>query len=148
MKNGLVRGIAAAGLMAIVCSCGKGGTAINDDGTTGGPHSFVPTDTTRPSLTINSPIADQVFRNGEVVNIAGTISDDFGLYRGSIKITNDANGSSLFNQAYEIHGLLSYNFNLNHTASVSMASNCTVTVSFEDHGLNAVSKTVRIKLTP
>ena len=33
------------------------------------------------------------------------------LYQGSIRITNDANGELLKQQLYEIHGVLSYNFN-------------------------------------
>ena len=148
MKNSVFKGMGALILVSILFACGKGGTDINDDGTSGGPHVVVPTDTTRPALTINNPVADQVFRNGEVINVAGIITDDYALYRGYVKITNDANGSSVFYQAYEIHGLLSYNFNLNHTVSVPMNTNYTVTVSFEDHGLNSVTKTVKIKANP
>lgn len=43
---------------------------------------------------------------------------------------------------------ITYNFNLNHTSSVPIITNYTVTVFFEDHGLNSVSKTVKIKVNP
>ena len=52
------------------------------------------------------------------------------------------------NQAYEIHGLLLYNFSINHTVSTFAAADYTVTVSFEDHGLNATTKSVKVKVTP
>lgn len=147
MKKWLISGLGALGVMVVLLACGKG-AEIDEDATSGGPHGFVPDDVTAPALTINTPVADQVFANGNTINISGSITDDYGLYRGYVKVTNDANGSSVFYQAYEIHGFLSYNFNLNTTAFATMASTLTVTVSFEDHGYNAVTKTVKIKVNP
>lgn len=148
MKNWLIKGMGAMSMMVILFACGKGGTELGDDVSSGGPHGYVPADITAPTLTITNPVANQVFSNGSVINIAGTITDDYGLYRGYVRITNDANAASVFYQAYEIHGLLSYNFNLNQTASASLGTNYTVTVSFEDHGLNSVTRTVKIKVNP
>lgn len=80
--------------------------------------------------------------------MTGRITDDLGLYRGTIKVINDGTGIVLMNQAYEIHGQKLYNFNLNYTPSVAAASDYTVTVSFEDHGANTTTKSVSVKVNP
>ena len=130
-------------------ACSKGGVII-DDGNNGGGGGHVsnPADTIPPVITIATPTPDQVFTNGATINVTGNISDNNGLYRGSIRITNDANSSVIKEQAYEIHGFTSYNFNISHAATVSTLTNYTVTVWFEDHGYNAASKTVKIKVNP
>lgn len=128
-------------------ACSKGGDGGgSDDG--GGSHVVAPNDVTPPVLDIYTPTADQLFTSGNTISITGRITDDLGLYRGTIRVTNDANGELLKQQAYEIHGILAYNYNLSYTPSVAAASNYTVTVTFEDHGLNNVSKTVKIKVNP
>jgi hypothetical protein len=76
------------------------------------------------------------------------VTDDAGLYRGTIRIVNDATGFALVNQPYEIHGLLLYNFNIPHNTSVATSSDYTVTVSFEDHGSNSTSRSVKVKVNP
>jgi hypothetical protein len=128
-----------------VIACSRGG----DEGVGGGgPHVIVPDDTTAPQIVIFTPTDNQVFSNGNMISITGRVTDDYGLYRGTVKIVNDANGVAMVSQPYEIHGLLLYNFNVPHTANVSTTSNYTVTVSFEDHGLNSTTKSVKIKLDP
>ena len=107
-----------------------------------------PSDTTPPVVLIQTPSEGQVFSNGSTVAITGRVTDENGLYRGVIRVTNDANGALLREQLYEIHGLLGYNFSLNYTATVSGVSNYTVTVSFEDHGYNSSSKSVKIRVNP
>ncbi len=132
--------------MVVIASCSKGGHGTDDSG--GGPHVVTPNDTTPPEISIFTPTVSQVFSNGSVINITGKITDDFGLYRGTIRVVNDANGVALVNQPYEIHGLLLYNFNINHTASVAAVSDYTVTVTFEDHGSNTTTKSVKVKVNP
>ena len=137
------------GLISILTfdSCSKGGTAT-DNGGGGGPHVDTPNDITPPVISIFTPITSQVFTNGNVINITGRITDDLGLYRGTIKVLNNANGSELMSQAYEIHGLLLYNFSINYTPSVITSSDYTVTISFEDHGANTTTKSVSVKVNP
>ncbi|MDZ4808113.1 MAG: hypothetical protein SGI96_07555 [Bacteroidota bacterium] len=130
----------------IFTTCSKVGDGTDDSG--GGPHVVTPNDVTAPEISIFTPTLNQVFSNGSVINITGRITDDFGLYRGTIRVVNDANGMVLVNQPYEIHGLLLYNFNINHTASVSAATDFTVTVTFEDHGSNTAIKSVKVKINP
>lgn len=144
MRYSLV--ILLAVFISITFSCSKGGGPVDDGG--GNPHIENPADTIAPMITIATPTENQVFTSGNTINMTGRISDDLGLYRGTVKLVNDANGLVLKEQAYEIHGLLAYNFSLSHTAVVTTASDYTVTVTFEDHGLNSVTRSVKIKVNP
>lgn len=135
-----------AGCIVLMTACTKGGGSGNDDG--GDTHTPSPIDVTAPVLDIFTPVTDQVFTSGSNINVTGRITDDLGLYRGSIRITNDANGNILKEQLYEIHYLLNYNFNINYTPTVTVPSNYTVTVFFEDHGYNSAAKSVKIKVNP
>jgi phosphate-selective porin len=134
-------------LLVVLAGCSKGGTTT-DDGGSGGPHVVTPTDVTAPVITITAPSVDQVFTSGSIITISGRLTDDFGLYRGTIRITNDANAAVLKEQAYEIHGLKLYDFNLTYNTAVTVASDYTVTVAFEDHGLNMTTKSVKVKVNP
>lgn len=129
-------------------ACSKGGSTSNNNN--GGGFNFppAPNDTTAPVLTVNTPIANQVYASGNIINVTGRITDDLGLYRGSIRIFNDANGALLKEQLYEIHYVLSYDFNIPYTTNVSIPSDYTVVVSFEDHGLNSATKSVKVKVNP
>jgi len=127
-------------------SCSKS-SAGTDDGS-GGPHVISANDITPPVVNILTPADNQVFTSGNVINITGRLTDDLGLYRGTIKVINDANGAILMNQSYEVHGLKLYDFNINYTTSVSVVSDYTITVAFEDHGLNMTTKSVKIKVNP
>lgn len=131
----------------MLAACSKGGTDTTGGGG-GGPHFDSPQDTTAPGVIINTPVPDQVYTSGNIMNVTGRITDDLGLYRGTIRITNDANGTLVKEQQYEIHGLLAYNFNISYTTGVTIISDYTVKVTFEDHGLNTASKSVKVKVNP
>lgn len=87
-----------------------------------------------------------MFATGSVITIQGNVKDE-ALYNGKIRIVNEAN-ALIKEQAYEIHGLTSFNFSLTHLVSVTVASEYTVTVEFQDHGLNKTSKSVKVKVRP
>ncbi len=146
MKRAFPAWVVLAGFMAMLSSCSKGGSS-GDDGS-GVIHTPSPNDMTSPVLDIFTPTTNQVFTSGNAINVTGRITDDLGLYRGSIRITDDANGNILKEQLYEIHYALLYNFNISYTSTVSVPSDYTVTVFFEDHGYNNVSKSVKIKVNP
>ena len=133
-------------LLTVFVACSKGGTITDDSGT--GPHEVTPSDTIAPVLEITTPTASQVFTSGNTISVTGRITDDLGLYRGSVRIINDANGALLKEQLYEIHGIKLYDFNVTYTIAVTTLSNYTVIVTFEDHGLNETSKSVKIKVNP
>ncbi len=77
--------------------------------------------------------------------LSGTITDDMGLYRGYIRITNDVTGEIVKEQLYEIHGIRSYNFNVPAISTVTAVTDYTVSVFYEDHGLNGVNQYVEGK---
>ena len=135
-------------IVMIAAACSKGGASSDNNGG-GGPHPVPsPIDIIAPALNINTPAPNQVFTSGNVINITGRITDDLGLYRGSIRIFNDANGAVLKEQLYEIHYVLAYDFNISYTTNVTTASDFAVTVSFEDHGANFATKSVKVKVNP
>lgn len=128
-------------------ACSKGGSYA-DDPYGGGTHIPSPNDVAAPVLDIYTPAANQVFTSVTAINITGRLTDDLDLYRGTIKVINDANGDILKNQAYEIHGLRLYHFSLSYTPFVAAASDYTSTVSFEDYGYNTATKSVKVKVNP
>jgi hypothetical protein len=128
-------------------ACSKGTSSSIDHGGGPGPTPS-PIDTIAPSLTINTPTSNQVFTSGNVINITGKVTDDLGLFRGSIRITNDATGALIKEQLYEIHFVLSYDFNISYATSVTIPSDYTITVFFEDHGSNSATKSVKVKVNP
>ena len=143
----LRKGIQILSGLAIVfsfASCSKSGSGSEDDSN----HLFSANDKTPPEVLIFTPSAGQVFSNGSSINMTGRITDDLGLYRGTIKIVNENTGNTVMSQSYEIHGLRLYNFNINHPVSVTASSDYTVTVSFEDHGANTASKSVAVRVNP
>ena len=130
--------------MLLFFSCSKTSGSGSDDG------DHIPVDVndvSYPVIVIDKPLTDQVFISGDTIKIQGRITDN-GLYRGKIKIVNDASGLALLDQAYEIHGLMLYDFSLAYKTSATSVSNYTVSVEFEDHGLNITTKTVKVKVNP
>lgn len=146
VMKGPLKLILFAGCITLMTACSKGGGSDNDNG--GTTHIPSPTDVTPPVLEIYTPVANQVFTSGNAINVTGKITDDLGLYRGNIRITNDANGAVLKDQLYEIHYVTNYTFNISYTPTVSVPSDYTVTVFFEDHGYNSATKSVKIKVNP
>ena len=135
--------------MISIAGCAKGGGGTGDvDGGGNDSHLNNPSDTISPVVEITTPLPDQVFATGSVINVTGKVTDGDGLYRGSIRVTDNVSGAVLKEQLYEIHGILQYNFNVSHTSSVTAVSDYTVTVSFEDHGQNVTTKQVKVKINP
>ena len=131
--------------MLLFFSCSKN---TGSDGGDDGNHIPVDVnDVSYPVITIDKPLANQVFVSGDTIKIQGLVTDN-SLYKGNIKIINDAGGLVLLDQDYEIHGLASYNFSRVYKTAVTATSNYTVSVEFEDHGLNATTQTVKVKVNP
>ena len=129
-------------------SCSKGGEEGGDPGNGTDPHVYNPTDVTAPTISINTPTVNQIFSSGNTITVSGLVGDDYGLYRGVVKIINDANGVEVKQQAYEIHGLKTYNFSLSGVISVTAPTDYTVVVFFEDHGYNGTTRSVPVKVNP
>ena len=126
----------------IICaSCTTGGTPTPDI------HTYDNNDFTTPIVEIYTPSDNQVFASGDTIKVDGKVTDN-SLYRGSVRITDDATGSVIKEQLYEIHGFTSYNFHIEYKTAVSAISNYTVSVQFEDHGANNGSKSAKVKVNP
>ena len=119
----------------ILAACGKGTDAVDQ-------HAIDLSDSTTPVVHITSPTTNQVYNNGDVMSIDGTVSDN-SLYQGTIQIIDKASNTVVYQQQYEIHGYQSYDFHLKYQVSVFVLSHYSVKVSFEDHGLNEGSQSVR-----
>lgn len=133
----------------LIISCSKSGSGSLDDSNNGNdPHIFNSQDLIAPVLAINTPVANQVFSSGNSIQVTGRVTDDYGLYRGTIRIINDATGFDIKQQAFEIHGLKTYDFNLSTVVSVSVPTDLTVVVFFEDHGYNGNTKNVKVRIEP
>jgi hypothetical protein len=125
----------------LVAACSKGGQVADD------PHTINFSDTTFPVIQIAEPLDNQVFTSGDTIKIQGRVTDN-SLFQGSINITDDANGNVVEEQRYEIHGFQLYDFAISYKSIVSSVTNYTVTVKYEDHGLNEVAKMVKVKVNP
>lgn len=137
-------GIIVVLIATLAASCSRSGGT----GDQPGPHIINNNDSIAPVVEIYTPTTGQVITTGNNISVTGKVTDEGGLYRGSIRITNDANGGLIKEQLYEIHGFQSYTFNLAHPLSVMAPFDYTVTVFFEDHGGNSGSKSVKFKVSP
>jgi hypothetical protein len=131
----------------IILTAAMPGCSKSSDPPGTGPHIIDLNDNTTPVVDIYSPANNQVFSSGDTIKISGRITDN-GLYQGYIRIINDANQAILKEQLYEIHGFQLYNYYLEYKTSVTVASDYTITVQFEDHGLNMGSRSVKVKVNP
>lgn len=128
--------------LVVSLSCSKGG------GTSDEPHNyFDPSDNTYPVVTITSPTDDQTFSSPNTINVTGTVSDN-SLYQGSISVRNETTGLVVKDQYYEVHYIPSYDFSMACPVTVSVPTDFTISVKFEDHGHNVTGKTVRVKVNP
>lgn len=113
-------------------------------------HKSDAVDKNPPVLTLNTPVSNATYTNGQVVSITGTITDE-SLHELLISITKDADGSTLFTPSNppEVHDLTSYNINEKWTPTgFTTATSVTLKVSAEDHSSNITIKTIKFTLQP
>lgn len=133
-------------MLATICACSKTGKG-EDGGNDGNPHPVDNGDTTVPVMKLDKPVMNQIYVSGDTIKIQGSVTDN-SLYRGKIKIVNDASNFKMHEQVYEIHGLPSYNFSLHYKTYVTSNTDYTVSVEFEDHGSNIATQTIKVKVNP
>jgi hypothetical protein len=138
------RSLIVAFVFTLLASCsktkGSGGTDDDD-------HHVDVNDTTFPVIRIDSPLPNQVFVSGDTIKVEGQITDN-SLYRGKIKITNDLSGLVVNEQLYETHFFTFFSFRFKHKTSVTVPTDYTITVEYEDHGLNMSAQTRKVKVNP
>jgi hypothetical protein len=120
---------------------------------TGGPGAENPdqidqNDDVFPVLTVSKPGNNQVYASGDSIVVQGYATDNKVMYKGSVKIINDATGVTEKSQLFETHFLLKLDFYVAYKTSVTSITNYTVLIEFQDHGANTVSQTLKVKVNP
>ena len=136
----LLQGI---GVMLFITGCSKVGDPPDED-----IHVIDHSDNVFPVLVVNKPLNNQVLNNGDTIFVEGMVSDDKTMYRGRIKISDDGTGFVLKEEFFETHVLQTINFNVFYKANVTAVADFTVLVEFEDHGLNKVYVSLKVKVNP
>jgi hypothetical protein len=127
----------------LLFSCTKTGSA-----TPGDLNQIDQNDDVFPVLTVIKPVNNQQYSSGDSIVVQGYITDDKVLYKGSIKITDDASSTVVKNEVYETHFLQKIDFYVAYKASVTTIKNYTINIDFQDHGANAVSQVIKVKVNP
>jgi hypothetical protein len=134
--------VLASIVLFVSCSKTKGNGGSDDD-----HHNTDANDTTYPFIRIDNPLTNQVFVSGDTIKVEGLITDN-SLYNGKIKITNDLNGLLVNEQTYETHFFTSFSFSFKHKTLVTVPADYTITVEYQDHGLNLSTQTRKVKVNP
>jgi hypothetical protein len=103
-------------------------------------------DTVPPTIALSLPADNQVYTNGQTINIKGVLKDS-DLHAATITITNDAGGAALYNTYLSIHGTSSYNVNENWVSAVTSVTNATLKVEAVDYSGNKAERKVPVKIT-
>ena len=128
----------------LMSSCSKvGGGTVEED-----LDAIDNNDDVLPVINLVRPVANQVYKSGDSIIVEGKVTDNKKLYKGKIFISNSINGAVVAEQYYETHFLQVMDLRLAYKATVSLATDFTVTVEFEDHGLNKATQTLSVKVNP
>ncbi|HEY1045826.1 MAG TPA: hypothetical protein VGF79_05265 [Bacteroidia bacterium] len=104
-------------------------------------------DTSKPVITISSPVSTAMYNNGDTIKIRGKVTDN-SLHELLIKVVNDANGAVLYSTAPTVHDLTTYSFSVDWKSSVTDHTNASIIVLAEDHSSNVSSDTVHVHIMP
>ena len=127
----------------IVVSCKKVGYAEEDD-----PDAIDQNDDIFPVITVSKPGANQVYLSGDSIVVQGKTTDDKIVYKGKVRITNDATSAIVAESSYESHYLTAIDFRLAYKAVVSAPTDFSILVEFQDHGANTASAALKVKVNP
>jgi len=130
-------------VLTLLISCTKAGTNTTDD-----PNQVDQSDDIFPVLTVSKPVPNQVFSSGDSVIVEGKATDNKVMYKGKVQLKNDATGLIVAEQYYETHILSTLNFRIAYKAVVTTSTDFTVITEFQDHGLNTVNNTFKVKVNP
>ena len=130
-------------LSVIIVSCNKVGYAEEDN-----PDAIDQNDNIFPVITVSKPTANQVYVSGDSIVVQGKTTDDKIVYKGKVRITNDATSAIVAESFYESHFLTAIDFRLAYKATVSAPTDFSILVEFQDHGANTTSATIKVKVNP
>ena len=99
-------------------------------------------------ITVSKPTANQVYISGDSIIVEGKVTDDKKMYKGKVQIKNDANNFVMAENYYETHFLPAINFRLAYKAEVTVPTDFSILVEFQDHGDNTSTATIKVKVNP
>ena len=101
-----------------------------------------------PVITVSRPAANQVYASGDSIIVEGTATDNKIVYKGKVQIKNDANNLVMADGYYESHFLQAINYRVAYKAVVTVPTDFTILVEFQDHGANVTTTTLKVKVNP
>ena len=101
-----------------------------------------------PVITVSKPIADQVYKSGDSIIVEGKVTDNKIVYKGKVQVKNDANSLVMANGYYESHFLQAINYRLAYKAEVTMPTDFSIVIEFQDHGANTSATIIKVKVDP
>jgi len=128
---------------AVIASCTKVGAADEEN-----IEAIDQNDDVFPVINVLKPVVNQVYRNGDSIIAEGNVTDDKKMYKGKVQIKNDANNFMVAENYYETHFLSAMNFRLAYHAIVTVSTDFSVLIEFQDHGANTSSATIKVKVDP
>ena len=127
----------------ILVSCGKVGSESVES-----VDAIDQNDDVFPVITVSKPAANQVYTSGDSIIVEGKVTDDKIVYKGKVQIKNDANNLVMADSYYESHFLQAINFRVAYRAIVTVPTDFSILVDFQDHGANTSTATIKVKVNP
>ena len=101
-----------------------------------------------PVVTVSKPTANQLYASGDSIIVEGKVTDNKIVYKGKVQIKNDANNLVMADSYYESHFLQAINYSLAYKAEVTVPTDFSILVEFQDHGANTSTTTIKVKVNP
>ena len=127
----------------ILVSCGKVGSESVES-----VDAIDQYDDVFPVITVSKPAANQVYTSGDSIIVEGKVTDDKIVYKGKVQIKNDASNLVMADSYYESHFLQAINFRVAYRAIVTVPTDFSILVDFQDHGANTSTATIKVKVNP
>lgn len=129
--------------LAILIACSKtGGPGLDN------PDLIDQNDDVFPVLTVSKPGNNQIYSSGDSIVVHGYATDNKIMYKGTVKIINDATGVTEKIQLFETHFLQKLDFYVAYKTSVTSITSYSVLIEFQDHGANTVNQSLKVKVNP
>ena len=97
-------------------------------------------DTTAPIITLNSPAADQVYAQGQMVTVSANITDETGIHMVHLIVTDNAGGHLVH---FEDH-FDGKNYMLNQSFPTQAGKIYTIHIDAADHDDNVANKDLNV----
>ena len=127
----------------IMISCTKVGVAEEEN-----LNTIDEDDDVFPVITVSKPAVNQVYMSGDSIIVEGKTTDNKIVYKGKVQIKNDANNLVMADGYYESHFLQAINYRVAYKAIVTVPTDFSILIEFQDHGANTSTTTLKVKVNP